>query len=90
MRTGLALAAALAVAACHRHAATDLTPDADDAARNTTAAKTLTDLAAADAAARAPLPVIAAPRSSEMAAPTSAPARADEPENDDAPDNEQD
>ena len=48
--------ALLALAACHRGDTADVTVDADEAAANATAAKTLEDLAAAEAAARRPLP----------------------------------
>jgi hypothetical protein len=50
------LAAALGLVACHRQGAADVTLDADADARNATAAKTLADLAAADAAVKEPAP----------------------------------
>ena len=48
--------ALLALAACHRGGTADVTVDADETAANATAVKTLEDIAAADAAARRPLP----------------------------------
>ena len=51
-----ALALLLLLGACHRGKVADVTLDADRAAENATAAKTLADLAAADEAARTPLP----------------------------------
>ena len=60
MRAGPATAALLlALAACHRHEAAGVTLDADEDARNATSAKIDADLAAADAAARAPMPRLA-------------------------------
>ncbi len=44
----------LALAACNRHGVADVTLDADAAQRNATATKTLSDLAAAEAASRGP------------------------------------
>jgi hypothetical protein len=55
---GLAIGALLLLAACNRQGAADVTLDADAAQRNATAAKTLADLAAADAASRGPAPVV--------------------------------
>ena len=52
----LALGLLLALAACSRHGVADVTLDADAAQRNATAAKTLGDLAAADAASQGPAP----------------------------------
>jgi hypothetical protein len=57
----VALATLLALAACNRGGVADVTLDADAAQRNTTAAKTLSDLAAADEASRGPAPVYATP-----------------------------
>lgn len=51
-----ALALLLLLSACHRGKVADVTLDADRAAENATAAKTLADLAAADEAASTPLP----------------------------------
>lgn len=48
----------LALAACNRHGAADVTLDAEAAQRNETVAKTDADLAAADAASRGPAPVV--------------------------------
>lgn len=58
MRHPLALGLLLALAACNRHGAADVTLDADATTRNATAAKTLSDLAAADAASREPAPIV--------------------------------
>jgi hypothetical protein len=69
-----ALIALLALAACNRHGVADVTLDADAAQRNATAAKTLADLAAADAASQGPAPIIRAP------APTAATAKPAAPE----------
>lgn len=55
-RPAAALLWLILVAGCHSGKVADVTLDADQAAENATAAKTLSDLAAADAAARAPLP----------------------------------
>jgi hypothetical protein len=52
----LALGLLLALTACNRHGVADVTLDADAAQRNATAAKTLGDLAAADAASQGPAP----------------------------------
>jgi len=54
----LALGLLLALAACNRHGVADVTLDADAAQRNATAAKTLGDLAAADAASQGPAPTV--------------------------------
>jgi hypothetical protein len=51
-----ALALLLLLSACHKGKVADVTLDADRAAENATAAKTLADLAAADEAAGTPLP----------------------------------
>lgn len=51
-----ALLLPLALAACHRGKVADVTLDADAAAENVTAEKTLADIAAAEAASRRPLP----------------------------------
>lgn len=48
----------LLLAACNRGGTADVTLDADAAQRNATAAKTLADLAAADAASRGPAPQV--------------------------------
>ena len=53
------LALMLLAVACNRGNVADVTLDADAAAENNTAAKTLADLAAADKAAAAPLPAAA-------------------------------
>ncbi len=52
-----ALALLLLLGACHKGKVADVTLDADRAAENATAAKTVADLAAADQAAGAPLPL---------------------------------
>jgi hypothetical protein len=70
----LAMAALLALAGCNREGVADVTLDADAAQRNATAAKTLDDLAAADAASRGPAPVYAVPSRPVAAAETAAPA----------------
>jgi hypothetical protein len=67
----LALGLLLTLAACNRHGAADVTLDADATARNATAAKTETDLAAADAASRGPAPVV---RDSDPVRPPAGPA----------------
>ena len=54
----LALGLLLALAACNRQGVADVTLDADAAQRNATAAKTLGDLAAADAASQGPAPAV--------------------------------
>jgi hypothetical protein len=46
------------LAACNRHGVADVTLDADAAQRNATSAKTLADLAAADAASQGRPPVV--------------------------------
>jgi hypothetical protein len=51
----------LSLAACNRGGVADVTLDADASQRNATAAKTLADLAAADAASQGPAPVYATP-----------------------------
>ena len=56
-----ALALLLGLAGCHRGDVADVTLDADRAAENATAAKTIADLAAADRAAGVPLPQREAP-----------------------------
>ncbi len=58
MIRALALGLLLALAACNRHGVADVTLDADAAQRNTTAAKTQSDLAAADAASQGPAPAV--------------------------------
>ncbi len=58
MTRALALGLLLALAACNRHGVADVTLDADAAQRNATAAKTLGDLAAADAASQGPAPTV--------------------------------
>ncbi|WP_294393832.1 hypothetical protein [uncultured Sphingomonas sp.] len=59
----------LALAACNRGGVADVTLDADANQRTATAAKTLADLAAADAASRGPAPVYRpAPRPAAEAA----------------------
>jgi len=68
-----ALAFLLLLGACHKGKVADVTLDADRAAENATAAKTLADIAAADEASRMPLP----PRSRPAAA-TEAPADSDD------------
>ncbi|UAK24128.1 hypothetical protein [Sphingomonas nostoxanthinifaciens] len=57
MRILIGTAMLLALGACHRQTA-DVTLDADADARNVTAQRTLGDIAAADAAARAPMPAV--------------------------------
>jgi hypothetical protein len=52
----LALASLLLLGACHRGKVADVTLDADRAAENATAAKTLADIAAAEDASSTPLP----------------------------------
>ena len=70
------LALVLLLAGCHRGNVADVTLDADRAAENATAAKTIADLAAADEAAQGPAPIIGTPpRRTEKAA---EPARAAE------------
>ncbi|WP_420142921.1 hypothetical protein [Sphingomonas sp.] len=61
MKATLTVGLLLTLAACGRSGVADVTLDADAAQREATAAKTLADLAAADAAARGPAPVYAAP-----------------------------
>lgn len=56
IRRALALLPVLLLAACHRGDVADVTLDADRAAENATAAKTVADLAAAEAESREPLP----------------------------------
>jgi hypothetical protein len=46
------------LAACNRHGVADVTLDADAAQRNATSAKTLADLAAADAASQGRPPIV--------------------------------
>ena len=81
----LALSLLLALAACNRHGVADVTLDADAAQRNTTAAKTQSDLAAADAASQGPAPAVhdATPL---KAAPEAAAAPADDAAEAPAPD----
>ncbi len=78
MRTRPALGLLLLLGACNRGNVADVTLEADRAAENATAAKTLADIAAAEEAARIPLP------SRTERAPTPAPIRtepaADAPE----------
>lgn len=80
----LAAGLLLALPGCNRHSAADVTLDADAAQRNTTAAKTLSDLAAADAASRQPLPATRAAVPTE-AAPKPQAAPAPEEESDETP-----
>jgi len=70
----LTLILLVGLAACNRHGVADVTLDADAAQRNATQAKTLGDLAAADAASQGPVPIVrdARPAKSEAAAPRSA------------------
>lgn len=75
-----AIAALLLLAACHRSAAVSDAPDADADQRAKTAAKTTADLAAADEAARAPLPRRVAPPVVREQAEPAREAPADEPE----------
>jgi hypothetical protein len=60
----------LGLAACNRHGVADVTLDADATQRNATAAKTLSDLQAAEAASRGPAPIVrdAPPAHSETGA----------------------
>lgn len=84
----LAFLLLLGLAGCNRHGVADVTLDADAAQRNATAAKTLTDLAAADAASQGPTPIMrdASPARDKPAA-TSTPAAAETaPVQDDASD----
>lgn len=67
-----ALALLLGLAGCHRGSVADVTLDADRAAENATAAKTIADLAAADKAAAVPMP-----RREPVVAPTRAPTDSD-------------
>jgi hypothetical protein len=91
----LALGLLLALAACNRHGVADVTLDADAAQRNATAAKTLGDLAAADAASQGPAPAMrdaapvkAAPAPEAAAAPADNATEAATPdESDEAPAN---
>ena len=54
----LAFGLLLVLAGCNRSGVADVTLDADAAQRNATAAKTLGDLSAANAASRGPAPVV--------------------------------
>ena len=74
----LALGLLLVLAACNRHGVADVTLDADAAQRNTTAAKTLGDLAAADAASRGPAPAVHDTAPVKVAAPETAAAPVDD------------
>lgn len=77
MKRQLALVVLAALAGCHRSGVADVTRDADAAQREATAAKTLGDLTAAEAASRGPAPIVhdKPPQSAEPApsARTSAP-----------------
>ena len=89
MIRSLALGALLlALAACNRHSAADVTLDADAAQRNATTIKTEADLAAADAASRGPAPVVRdiAPTESPAARSSPAPDADETSAADDAPD----
>jgi hypothetical protein len=79
----LAFGLLLALAGCNRHQAADVTLDADAAQRNATAAKTLADIAAADAASRGPAPAVHDTRARPETA--QAPVEADQPEAEEAP-----
>jgi len=48
----------LGLTACNRHGVADVTLDADATQRNATAAKTVSDLQAAEAASRGPAPIV--------------------------------
>jgi hypothetical protein len=63
-----ALAFLLLLSACHKGKVADVTLDADRAAENATAAKTLADIAAAEEASRTPLPPRARPVAESPAA----------------------
>ena len=84
----LALLLLLGLAGCNRHGVADVTLDADAAQRNATAAKTQADLAAADAAAQGPAPIVrdAAPARDKPVTATTTAARAETPPAEDEPD----
>jgi len=76
MKRAAAFALLIGLAACNRHGVADVTLDAAAAQRNATAAKTLSDLQAADQAAQGPAPIVhdarpavAAPKEPAAAAP---------------------
>jgi hypothetical protein len=96
VKSRLALALLLALSACNRHRAADVTLDADAAQRNATAAKTLSDLAAADGASRGPAPAVrdaapdtSGPQSNSESEPAPAADESDEPATIDAMDEAQ-
>lgn len=68
MKKAIALAALMALAACHRPRADQPTPGADGEAQAATAAKTNADLQAADEASQGPAPDIAPARAPHEAA----------------------
>ena len=68
MRRTFALALLIGLSACNRHGVADVTLDAAAAQRNTTAAKTLADLQAADQAAQGPAPIVHDARPAEAKA----------------------
>jgi len=68
MRRTFALALLIGLSACNRHGVADVTLDAAAAQRNTTAAKTLADLQAADQAAQGPAPIVHDARPAEKSA----------------------
>jgi hypothetical protein len=82
----LALGLLLALAGCNRRGVADVTLDADAAQRNATAAKTLGDLAAADAASQGPTPAVhdAAPAKATEAAAMPADDAAEAPASDES------
>ena len=84
----LALLLLLGLAGCNRHGVADVTLDADAAQRNATAAKTLTDLVAADAASQGAAPIVrdARPAPEKSAARTRT--EAETPPTEDEPDTE--
>ena len=85
MKPRFALALLLALSACNRHHAADVTLDADAAQRNTTAAKTLADLAAADGASRGPAPAVRDAAPGTTAPQSEAESAPDADESDEAP-----
>ncbi len=82
MKPAIALLALALLTACHRPRADEPNPGADGEAQARTAAKTLADIQAADAASQGPAPEIApvvhhdeeAPKAKSAAAPKEAPA----------------
>lgn len=66
----------LLLAGCHRGKVADVTLDADRAAENATAAKTIADLAAAEEASQGPAPIIR--RETSQPAPATKPSAPDD------------